>query len=153
MRFELTRGNPNGLAVHRLNHSATSSWNLLAEWLRRWTANPLWFPRVSSNLTLVVIISSVKNSEFGYLFLQVCVWILEKKTLACHKATNSLLPVSESFNFCKDRKFLNTNRNKNFGDFKTRWPSGLRRWTANPLGFPRVSSNLIHVVINALVKN
>ena len=23
MRFELTRGNPNGLAVHRLNHSAT----------------------------------------------------------------------------------------------------------------------------------
>ena len=27
MRFELTRGNPNGLAVHRLNHSATSSWN------------------------------------------------------------------------------------------------------------------------------
>ena len=25
MRFELTRGNPNGLAVHRLNHSATTS--------------------------------------------------------------------------------------------------------------------------------
>ena len=25
MRFELTRGDPNGLAVHRLNHSATSS--------------------------------------------------------------------------------------------------------------------------------
>ena len=25
MRFELTRGNPNGLAVHRLNHSATAS--------------------------------------------------------------------------------------------------------------------------------
>ena len=25
MRFELTRGNPNGLAVHRLNHSATWS--------------------------------------------------------------------------------------------------------------------------------
>ena len=28
MRFELTRGNPNGLAVQRLNHSATLSWNL-----------------------------------------------------------------------------------------------------------------------------
>ena len=26
MRFELTRGDPNGLAVHRLNHSATSSY-------------------------------------------------------------------------------------------------------------------------------
>ena len=25
MRFELTRAEPNGLAVHRLNHSATSS--------------------------------------------------------------------------------------------------------------------------------
>ena len=29
MRFELTRGNPNGLAVHRLNHSATASRRLL----------------------------------------------------------------------------------------------------------------------------
>ena len=27
VRFELTRGNPNGLAVHRLNHSATASRN------------------------------------------------------------------------------------------------------------------------------
>ena len=27
MGFEPTRGNPNGLAVHRLNHSATSSYN------------------------------------------------------------------------------------------------------------------------------
>ena len=26
MGFEPTRGDPNGLAVHRLNHSATSSW-------------------------------------------------------------------------------------------------------------------------------
>ena len=28
MRFELTRGDPNGLAINRLNHSATSSGNL-----------------------------------------------------------------------------------------------------------------------------
>ena len=28
MRFELTRAEHNGLAVHRLNHSATTSWNV-----------------------------------------------------------------------------------------------------------------------------
>ena len=30
MGFEPTRAEPNGLAVHRLNHSATSSWAM--EW-------------------------------------------------------------------------------------------------------------------------
>ena len=31
MGFEPTRGDPNGLAVHRLNHSATSSYEMSSE--------------------------------------------------------------------------------------------------------------------------
>ena len=31
MGFEPTRAEPNGLAVHRLNHSATSSWEYAAD--------------------------------------------------------------------------------------------------------------------------
>ena len=37
-----------------MKHHSLVSADEVAEWLRRWTANPLGFPRVSSNLILVV---------------------------------------------------------------------------------------------------
>ena len=38
------------MAVNKLTHSLTDE---VAEWLRRWTANPLGSPRVGSNPILV----------------------------------------------------------------------------------------------------
>ena len=50
----------------------------MAEWLRRWTANPLGFPRVSSNLILIDIFSffTVKLKSAFVIWCCCC----EKKT-------------------------------------------------------------------------
>ena len=41
---------------HSEEHCASKIRDEVAEWLRRWTANPLGFPRVGSNPILVELI-------------------------------------------------------------------------------------------------
>ena len=50
MGFEPTRAEPNGLAVHRLNHSATSSpMNLIQEYQSKYVLKKLFRKIVSRN--------------------------------------------------------------------------------------------------------
>ena len=59
VRFELTRENPNGLAGHRLNHSAkVSSYDDLAM---------LRLLKVESSLPKMVIWVPVKEQDTGYI--------------------------------------------------------------------------------------
>ena len=48
MGFEPTRAEPNGLAVHRLNHSATSSWATSVSFI--YSQYLMWFSMQSDNI-------------------------------------------------------------------------------------------------------
>uniref|UniRef100_A0A0M3IPJ9 Tyrosine-protein phosphatase domain-containing protein n=1 Tax=Ascaris lumbricoides TaxID=6252 RepID=A0A0M3IPJ9_ASCLU len=48
------------------------AWDQVAEWLRRWTANPLGFPRVSSNLILIVTAFGAIARRYNLLLICKC---------------------------------------------------------------------------------
>ena len=53
----------------------------VAEWLRRWTANPLCFARVGSNPTLVVFFFLPKFKIYYYYFFSIQWWDTEGQEL------------------------------------------------------------------------
>ena len=108
----------------------------MAEWLRRWTANPLGCSRVSSNLILVEMC-----------FINDILFILIKKScvsvyLIKNQFTVYILLFPSTFLFIRPSLWKYSKKSSIYQDEVAEW---LRRWTANPLGCSRVSSNLILV--------
>ncbi len=105
----------------------------MAEWLRRWTANPLCSARMGSNPILVVktywsVIKVVVVLEKNYVCFELSIFFFESITRQ----------ISKERVFFKFNTFTNTEQ-----DEVAEW---LRRWTANPLCSARMGSNPILVV-------
>ncbi len=123
----------------------------VAEWLRRWTANPLCSARVGSNPVLVDICVPqwfLTQDQGTPLLSPFCGWFCGRKTTKTRKVLCTFLVWHAQFSsfsallksWWSESGILNKCDAKK--DEVAEW---LRRWTANPLCFARVGSNPILV--------
>eukprot|EP00794_Sanderia_malayensis_P006846 gene6846-7614_t len=130
----------------------------VAEWLRRWTANPLGSARVGSNPILVVssffIMFSIGYEvecckyldDFAVLYDEVAEWLRRWTANPLGSArvgSNPILVLYDEVAEWLRRWTANPLGSARLCDEVAEW---LRRWTANPLGSARVGSNPILVV-------
>ena len=89
----------------------------VAEWLRRWTANPLGFPRVSSNLILIGISFTAAYSRWQDIVEFLLQIIMEENGYTVHGARNATFVPDIPAPVLPDKCCQATSV----------WPSGLRR--------------------------